>query len=109
MKPGEVFAFNWTMPPSDATDSFLEIWVEGGATIEVQVTPPYGETASGWVADNKMKLWQVGQGDQAETIGALINIGQSTELKCSLANRYSLSAYAIFTRCATGYDFGRCF
>ena len=78
MKPGEVFAFNWTMPPSDATDSFLEIWVEGGATIEVQVTPPYGETASGWVAANKMKLWQVGQGDQAETIGALINIGQST-------------------------------
>ena len=78
IKPGEVFKFNWTMPPSDATDSFLEIWVENKASIEVQVTPPYGEAASGWVADNQMKLWQVGQGAQAETLGALINIGQST-------------------------------
>ena len=81
IKPGEVFAFNWTMPPSDATDNFLEIWVEDNASIEVQVTPPYGEAASGWVGNNKMKLWQAGQagqGELAETVGALINIGQST-------------------------------
>jgi hypothetical protein len=81
IKPGEVFEFNWTMQPSDATDSFLELWVENKASIDVQVTPPYGEAASGWVGHNQMKLWQVnntGQGAQAETIGALINMGEST-------------------------------
>ena len=81
IEPGQVFEFNWIMQPSDATDSFLEIWVENNASIDVQVTPPYGEAASGWVGNNKMKLWQfnnTGQSAHAETMGALINIGQST-------------------------------
>ena len=78
MAPNEVFAFNWTMPPSDATDSFLEIWVDNEARIEVQVTPPYGAAPSGWVAPNAMKLWQAGTGSAADTVGALINMGAST-------------------------------
>ena len=81
IEPGKVFEFNWTMQPSDATDSFLEIWVDNNASIDVQVTPPYGETASGWVGNNQMKLWQVNnsaQDTQTQTLAALINIGQST-------------------------------
>ena len=76
--PNQVFSFNWSMPPSDATDSFLEIWVDNHACIDVQVTPPYQAAASGWVAPNTMKLWQTSACGDTDTVGALINMGAST-------------------------------
>ena len=78
IEPNAVFEFNWTMPPSDATDSFLEIWIDGDKCIEVQVIPPYGATASGWVTEDTMTLWQTSHGEMINTVGALINIGHST-------------------------------
>ncbi len=78
IEPNAVFEFNWTMPPSDATDSFLEIWIDGDKCIEVQVIPPYGATASGWVTEDTMALWQTSHCGMTETVGALINIGKST-------------------------------
>ena len=91
IKPNSIFAFNWTLPPSDATDSFLEIWVDNDACIEVQVTPPYGAAPSGWVSPNEMKLWQVSTGGVTDTVGALINIGASTN---SNAHKQTLVALA---------------
>ena len=78
IEPNAVFEFNWTMPPSDATDSFLEIWIDGDKCIEMQVIPPYGATASGWVTEDTMALWQTSHCEITETVGALINIGKST-------------------------------
>lgn len=78
IEPNAVFEFNWTMPPSDATDSFLEIWIDGDKSIEVQVIPPYGASLSGWVTEDTMALWQTSHCEITETVGALINIGKST-------------------------------
>lgn len=78
IEPNAVFEFNWTIPPSDATDSFLEIWIDGDKSIEVRVIPPYGASVSGWVTEDTMALWQTSHCEITETVGALINIGKST-------------------------------
>ena len=78
IEPNSIFEFNWTMPPADATDSFLEIWVDCDSYIDVQVIPPYGAASSGWVAEDTMTLWQTSHGEMTNTVGALINIGHST-------------------------------
>ena len=78
IEPNAVFEFNWTMPPSDATDSFLEIWIDGDKSIEVQVIPPYEASVSGWMTEDTMALWQTNHCEITETVGALINIGKST-------------------------------
>jgi Subtilase family len=78
IEPNSIFEFNWTMPPADATDSFLELWVDCDSCIDVQVIPPYGAASSGWVAEDTMTLWQTIHGGMINTVGALINIGNST-------------------------------
>ncbi len=44
LQPGQSIQLDWRVEPDDATESYLELWMEQGAKLQLDITTPAGRT-----------------------------------------------------------------